>query len=61
MRIELLVAIARKRIACPECGNTYIGDGQGTFEVSDRTYKRTCKCGWCHEETVTETAAMIQG
>ena len=52
VRLDLLVAIAKKNIDCPDCGNEYIGDGEGTLEVSDTTYKRTCKCGWCHEEKV---------
>lgn len=54
MKIDLLLAIARKHFSCPECGNTYIGDTQGTLEVDDTTYKRTCKCGWTHEEVIEE-------
>lgn len=31
---------------CQECGNQYVGNGEGTVEVTDDTFKRTCKCGW---------------
>lgn len=54
MELDQLLVIAKKHLECPECGNKYIGDGQGTLEVDETTYKRTCKCGWIHEETVEE-------
>jgi len=31
---------------CPKCGNEYLGNGNGTLEVEDETFKRTCKCGF---------------
>ncbi|MBY0052304.1 DUF3797 domain-containing protein [Brevibacillus agri] len=34
---------------CPDCGNQYVGSGEGNVEVSDDTFKRTCKCGWAIE------------
>ncbi|WP_099335826.1 DUF3797 domain-containing protein [Clostridium cadaveris] len=32
--------------ACPKCGNKYLGDGEGTLEVNETSFKRTCKCGF---------------
>ncbi|MEW4153673.1 DUF3797 domain-containing protein [Bacillus thuringiensis] len=34
---------------CKQCGNEIIGDGEGTLEVEDGCFKRTCKCGWSVE------------
>ncbi|WP_249365242.1 DUF3797 domain-containing protein [Bacillus cereus] len=31
---------------CPNCGNQFVGKGQGTLEVDDNIIKRTCKCGF---------------
>lgn len=31
---------------CPNCGNEYIGNGQGTLNVDDNIVERTCKCGF---------------
>lgn len=31
---------------CQECGNKYVGNGEGTIEVTEATFTRTCKCGW---------------
>lgn len=31
---------------CPNCGNRFVGNGEGTLEVDDNIIKRTCKCGF---------------
>lgn len=31
---------------CPECGNSYIGNGHGKLIVSNKYFYRSCKCGW---------------
>ncbi|WP_241752246.1 DUF3797 domain-containing protein [Bacillus thuringiensis] len=31
---------------CPNCGNQFVGNGEGTLEVDDNIVKRTCKCGF---------------
>jgi predicted nucleic-acid-binding Zn-ribbon protein len=40
------VELMRKYSRCPKCGNEYVGNGEGTLDVSDDTFIRTCKCGW---------------
>ncbi|ACM16014.1 TPA: DUF3797 domain-containing protein [Bacillus cereus] len=40
------VQLLRKYAACQECGNENVGNGEGTVEIQDDTFKRTCKCGW---------------
>lgn len=40
---------------CPECGNEYVGNGAGTFEITEDTLRRTCKCGWKVEVKVDES------
>lgn len=34
---------------CPECGSDSVGNGEGTLEITDNIFKRTCKCGWSIE------------
>jgi transcription elongation factor Elf1 len=34
---------------CPNCGNQFVGNGQGTLEVDNNIVKRTCKCGFNFE------------
>lgn len=43
LKVALLVT---KYAECPECGNSKVGNGQGTCEVEHGIFKRTCKCGW---------------
>jgi transcription elongation factor Elf1 len=43
------IKLMEKYTVCPECGNEAIGNGEGTLEVTDDTFKRTCKCGWSIE------------
>ena len=40
--------LMEKYAKCRDCGNGYIGAGEGTISV-DVTFKRTCKCGWSIE------------
>lgn len=40
--IELL----RKYNKCKDCGSDAIGNGAGSVEILDDTFKRACKCGW---------------
>lgn len=37
---------------CPNCGNQFVGNGQGTLEVDENIVKRTCKCGFNFEYDV---------
>lgn len=43
------VKLIRKYANCPNCGSDKIGNGEGTLEIDDDTFKRTCKCGWSVE------------
>lgn len=40
------IELNEKYIECPECGNTYIGNGEGGLVIDDFTFDRWCKCGW---------------
>lgn len=31
---------------CRNCGSKKIGDGEGTFLLTENGVIRTCKCGW---------------
>ena len=40
------VELFRKYNKCKKCGSDKLGNGSGTVEVTDDTFRRTCKCGW---------------
>ena len=46
MNVIDYLKIAKKYINCPNCGNDKIGNGEGTLNVDEDTYRRTCKCGF---------------
>ena len=31
---------------CPNCGNRMVGCGEGSIEITENIFKRTCKCGF---------------
>jgi hypothetical protein len=41
--------LMQKYAYCEHCGNGYIGNGQGTLQIDDDIFRRTCKCGWSVE------------
>jgi hypothetical protein len=54
MKLNKFLEIAKEYVDCPQCGNKYIGNGEGALEVTDDTFIRSCKCGWRIEYRVTE-------
>lgn len=30
---------------CSNCGNMLVGNGEGSFELTEKGFKRECKCG----------------
>ncbi len=49
--------LMKKYSECQNCGNKYVGNGQGGMQIEGDTFYRWCKCGWsvktneCGEET----------
>nr|WP_309145155.1 DUF3797 domain-containing protein [Brevibacillus sp. HB2.2] len=43
------VQLMKKYSKCAECGSEVVGNGEGTLDINDDTFKRTCKCGWSIE------------
>lgn len=41
--------VARLINNCPNCGNGFVGNGQGTICVDTNIIIRTCKCGFKFE------------
>lgn len=31
---------------CPNCGNRMVCCGEGSIEITENIFKRTCKCGF---------------
>lgn len=52
MNVADSLKLLRKYETCPECGNGLLGNGEGTLEIDDDTFKRSCKCGWHVEVNV---------
>ncbi|MEH7116137.1 DUF3797 domain-containing protein [Neobacillus vireti] len=46
------VELLNKFNNCPKCGSEKVGDQEGSVEIHDDKFKRTCKCGWSIEVTV---------
>ena len=46
MKLTQSLELMAKYSTCPECGNQYIGNGEGTLEIDDGIFRRSCKCGW---------------
>lgn len=43
------LALLKKYSKCQNCGSEQIGNGEGTLEIEENTFRRTCKCGWSIE------------
>jgi hypothetical protein len=41
--------LMEKYYKCDNCGSEVVGNGEGSLEVTDDTFKRICKCGWSVE------------
>jgi predicted nucleic-acid-binding Zn-ribbon protein len=46
MKLTRAIELMEKYAECPQCGNGYVGDGEGSLEVTGNVFKRMCKCGW---------------
>jgi hypothetical protein len=49
MKLIKSIGLLKKYSVCPECGNEHIGNGEGTLEIEENLFRRTCKCGWIVE------------
>ncbi|MCR8994702.1 DUF3797 domain-containing protein [Brevibacillus laterosporus] len=49
MNIRKSLELMDKYSKCVECGSESIGNGEGTLDIADDTFLRTCKCGWMVE------------
>ncbi|KAA1180676.1 DUF3797 domain-containing protein [Paenibacillus sp. B2(2019)] len=54
MNLNLSMILMKKYVACLECGNENLGNGEGTLQIEGDTFRRTCKCGWKVETDATE-------
>ncbi|MDD9312663.1 DUF3797 domain-containing protein [Cytobacillus firmus] len=52
MNIYKFLELGKKYNDCPNCGNNFIGNGEGKLIVENDTFYRSCKCGF--EVTVKE-------
>lgn len=46
MNVIDTLELMKKYSTCEQCGSDKLGDGEGTLEIDDNVFKRTCKCGW---------------
>lgn len=46
MKLIRSVELMGKYAKCPNCGSDLLGNGEGTLEIDEGMFKRTCKCGW---------------
>lgn len=57
MNFAVSLELMKKYSNCPDCGNEYIGNGEGTLEIENNIFKRTCKCGY--EITIDKRIRII--
>jgi iron(III) transport system ATP-binding protein len=58
MGIDKYLKLAKKLNNCPNCGNEYIGNGEGSLEIREHTFSRSCKCGY--SVTVDEDGKVLK-
>lgn len=58
MDIFKSVKLMRKYATCKECGSDNIGNGEGTLIIEDKTFRRSCKCGWNIEVDEDDNALL---
>ncbi|OMD29127.1 DUF3797 domain-containing protein [Paenibacillus odorifer] len=46
MNFTEAIRLSKKYAECPKCGNGNIGVGEGTIDIDENSFERTCKCGW---------------
>jgi predicted RNA-binding Zn-ribbon protein involved in translation (DUF1610 family) len=46
MKATTYPELIKKYTVCPKCGSDKIGNEEGSVEIHNKTFKRTCKCGW---------------
>jgi hypothetical protein len=49
--------LIKKYANCPKCGNDKLGDGEGSVEIQDEVFTRTCKYGF--SVTVDKTIKIV--
>ena len=50
--------LMEKYANCPNCGNEYIGNGQGGLQLEEDFLRRWCKCGY--DITVSEDGEVLK-
>ena len=46
MNIVDSMELLKKYANCAECGSDKLGNGEGTLDIADNVFNRTCKCGY---------------
>lgn len=57
MKLSKALELMKKHVKCPECGNSMLGENQGSLVIEDDFFKRTCKCGFEVVEKVEDEEA----
>lgn len=51
MKLQETIDLMFKYAECRNCGNEFIGAGEGSLHVEENSFLRICKCGWYVEVT----------
>lgn len=60
MNVMIYLAVAPMINDCPNCGNSLVGNGEGTLKIDDDIVERTCKCGFDFTYDVTKGTSKKQ-
>lgn len=50
MNIIKAMALINKYSVCQKCGSDKVASGEGTLNITETSFERTCKCGWSVRE-----------
>lgn len=46
---SIVLKLLKRYEICPRCSNRYIGGKEGTIEIRNGVFRRSCKCGFSVE------------
>lgn len=56
MKAQDTVMLIKRYEKCEKCENDKVGKSEGKLIVEDKTFYRSCKCGWSVKVSIEEGA-----
>lgn len=49
MKAKIVAKLMEKYVTCPKCGNDKLGPDKGGVAIKNKSFHRSCACGWSVE------------